>query len=103
MQIQAASFSFDIVRHYSLINCSFCRSLRSVENFWDSFNPSSVSLIALDAHAAPFGSPLEQYFVWCGFKEAQHTDTRTLLHIQSEKGSENTQINEHMQNGQKCI
>lgn len=35
----------------------------AVENFRDFFNPSSLSLIALDAQEALFSSPLEQHFV----------------------------------------
>lgn len=46
-----------------VINSSFCGCLRYVENFWDSINPSSLSLIALDAQEALFSSPLERHFV----------------------------------------
>lgn len=64
-----------IVTHYCLINCSFGCCLRYVENFWDSFNPSSLSLIALDAQKDLFSSPLEQHFVWSGLSTQTHTYT----------------------------
>lgn len=82
MQIEATSLSFHIAIHHCLINCSFCSCLHTVENFWDSSNPSSLSLIALDAQGALLSSPLERHFVWCGFKvdpEHRHTYARTPL------------------------
>lgn len=59
----ASSISFHIVIHCCLINCSLSRCLHYVENFWDSLNSFSLSLIALDAQEALFSSPLERRFV----------------------------------------
>lgn len=84
MRIQSAHLSSHTVVHHCLINCTFCSFLCCVENLWDSFNPSSLSLIAVETREAPFSTPLERQFVWCGFdvglKWIQRTDTHMRAH-----------------------
>ena len=65
--------------HRRLINCSFCSCRRYAENFWDSFNPSSLPLITLDAQEALFSFPLRCNILFdVGLKWVRRTHRNTL-------------------------